>query len=356
MTIEGFTRQELLELSWTKPVMAQVELTRNCNRSCIFCFQGCRSNVVRNDLTAEQWKNIIRKLVNLGVRKIDFSGGENFLHNDFISLVKYARNMGFEIVINTNGTFSCEKIVDCVDEIIFSVHGLDKTHDAIVGTKNSFSLVEQHILEVASRVRISINMVLVTLNYEQMNLVFDYFNAKCRVYKFSPTFSVRSRFGSHHDQWVLSITRELLDDYRERLSKVPNDQLELKHGFQSIYYSDPAVYVSSVIPLANCAGGKYKLVVEYDGSVYPCNFFKEDEYYCGNILTDDEYEIWKNGRGFIRFRELVLKEKIPDKCVGCVKRFKCFSGCRAWSSRYQMGGFENAKDIRCEPGNAFIGS
>lgn len=356
MTIEGFTRQELLELSWNKPVMAQVELTRNCNHSCIFCFQRCSSNLAHTDLTEEQWKTIIGKLENLGVKRINFSGGENFLHNDFVSLVKYARNKGFEIVINTNGTFSCKRVVDYVDEIIFSVHGLGKTHDEIVRTRNSFSLVEQNILRVASRVRVSINMVLVVLNYEQMNQVFDYFSARCRVYKFSPTFSVRSRFGSHHDTWALAITRELLEDYRERLMRIPDDQLELKHGFQSIHYSDPAIYTSSAIPLANCAGGKYKLVVEYDGSVYPCNFFRGGEYYCGNILTDDEYGIWGNGRGFVRFRELVLEERIPDKCIGCVKRCKCFSGCRAWSSIYQKGGFENAEDIRCEPGNAFIGS
>jgi len=354
--IEGFTRQELLELSWDKPVMAQVELTRNCNHSCVFCFQGCSSNVVHTDLTEGQWKTIIGKLENLGVKKINFSGGESFLHNDFVSLVEYARAKGFEIVINTNGSFSCEGIVDYVDEIIFSVHGLGKTHDEIVGTGNSFSLVEQNILRVASRVRVSINMVLVALNYEQMNQVFDYFSARCRVYKFSPTFSVRSRFGSHHDKWALVITKELLDDYRERLMRIPDDQLGLKHGFQSIYYSDPEIYAFSAIPLANCAGGKYKLVVEYDGSVYPCNFFQGDEYYCGNLLTDNEHEIWENGRGFVRFRELVLGEKIPDRCIGCAKRFKCFSGCRAWSTKYQKGGFENAEDIRCEPGNAFIRS
>ncbi|MFH1354475.1 MAG: radical SAM/SPASM domain-containing protein [bacterium] len=268
--------------------MAQVELTRNCNHRCVFCFQGCKPSVMYKDLKAAQWKSIIEKLVNLGVRRINFSGGENFLHNDFIPLVKYARNEGFEIVVNTNGSFSCEGIADHVDEVIFSVHGLGKTHDEIVGTRNSFSLVEQNILRVASRVRVSINMVLVALNYEQINQVFDYFSARCRVHKFSPTLSVRSRFGSHYDRWALAITRELLDDYRERLTRIPDDQLELKHGFRSIYYGDPEIYTSSAIPLVNCAGGKYKLVVEYDGSVYPCNFFRGDEYYCGNILTDDE--------------------------------------------------------------------
>jgi uncharacterized protein len=354
--IERFTRQELLELSWAKPVMAQVELTRNCNHKCLFCFQGCNSSLVHDDLTASQWKIIIQKLKNIGVKRINFSGGENFLHPDFISLVQHTKTEGFEIVINTNGSFDCQCIADYVNEIIFSVHGLGKTHDTIVGKKGSFNQVKQNLLKVTHRVNSSINMVLLKQNYEQMNQVFVFFNTQCQLHKFSPTLSIRSRLGSHHDTWALPITKELLDDYRERLNKIPRAQLELKHGFQSIYYDAPEIYSSSPIPLANCAGGKYKLVVEYDGSVYPCNFFQEDEYYCGNILRDNEHEIWKHGRGFVRFRDLVTKETIPEKCNGCIKHRKCFSGCKAWSTDYPKGGFENARDLRCELGNAFIRS
>lgn len=356
MTIKGFTRQELLELSWNKPVMAQLELTRNCNQACIFCFRACNPKTVYIDLTIEQWKKIIKKLGNLGIKRLNFSGGENFLHNDFVSIIKRARKEGFEIIINTNGTFSCKRIANCVDEIIFSVHGIRRTHDEIVKREGSFTRVEQNIFEVASQINVSINMVLVVLNYEQLNQVFDYFNVKCRIFKFSPTISVKSRFDSHHKKWALPITRKLIEDYKLRLGRIPAEQLRLKHGFQSIYFDDPVAYLSSVMPLANCAGGKYKLVVDYDGSVYPCNFFKGNEFSCGNILTDDEHEIWRNGRGFKRFRELVLQEAIPEKCNGCIKRFKCFSGCRAWSTEYQKGGFENAQDLRCELGDAFVGS
>lgn len=357
MELEGFTRKELLELSWEKPVMAQIELTHNCNHSCLFCFRSCSSTVNKcPDLKVEQWKKIIRKLKNLGIRKLNFSGGENFLYADFLKVVRWAKDEGFEIAVNTNGTFSCKKIVSYVDEIIFSVHGLGEMHNRIVQKRGDFDLVKKNAFEIADKVNFSINMVLVEMNFQQIVKVFSYFNKKCKLFKFSPTIAIKSRFGNPEFKNTLSLNKDIIENYRAGLKQIPDEQLSLKHGFQSIYYNNPSVYASSVIPLPNCAGGKYKLVIDYDGSVYPCNFFKGKEFYCGNILTGNEFEIWQEGKGFKRFRNLIMAELVPEECRSCLKLFKCFSGCRAWALEYSKGGFENARDIRCELGDSFIGN
>lgn len=41
--INGFSYKELFSLAIEKPVMAQLEVTRNCNQHCSFCFR--RSNL-----------------------------------------------------------------------------------------------------------------------------------------------------------------------------------------------------------------------------------------------------------------------------------------------------------------------
>jgi len=356
MTLEGFEKKELLQLSWHKPMMAQIELTRDCNQKCVFCFRACCPGKEYSTLRVNQWKIIILKLKRLGVRRLNFSGGENFLYPGFTELVAFAREEGFVVIINTNGTFSCKAVASNTGEIIFSIHGLRETHDKITNKRGAFSAVSRHISEVAGSVRISVNMVLIKLNYNQMNDVFEYFDQLCNLYKFSPTISIKSLFGFNHDDYALNITRELLSDFKKRLARIPSQKIELKHGFQSIYFGDPAFYTAPAFPLPNCAGGKYKLVIDYNGDVYPCNFFKSDKFYCGNILSGDEMEIWKVGKGFNLFRELVLQEAIPQKCQSCVKKARCFSGCRAWTEQYQKGGFENAADRRCEIGDAFVGS
>jgi len=355
--LEGFERDELLQLSWGKPMMAQLELTRECNQRCIFCFRACCPEIKYPVLSGDQWKTIIGKLKRLGVRRLNFSGGENFLHPNFVSTIIFAKTEGFEVIVNTNGTFDCGPIAKYSDEIIFSVHGFKKIHESITGRQGSFEAAESHLMQVANLLtRVSVNMVLVKSNYEQMNSLFEYFDKLYNLHKFSPTVSIRSLFGFKHADQALEITEEFLEDYKRRIAAIPAQKLELKHGFQTIYFGDPALYTKPVFPLANCAGGKYKLVIDCNGDVYPCNFFRDQEFYCGNILTDDEMKIWRTGKGFERFRKLALQETIPQKCHTCLKKARCMSGCRAWSSQYQNGGFENVSDLRCQIGNAFIGS
>lgn len=62
MDLNGFTRKELMSLIWQHPSLAQLELTRNCNQKCSFCFQGCQLNKNYQDLSLDDWKIIINKL------------------------------------------------------------------------------------------------------------------------------------------------------------------------------------------------------------------------------------------------------------------------------------------------------
>ncbi|MDD3498616.1 MAG: radical SAM protein [Candidatus Moranbacteria bacterium] len=357
--MKGFGREELLELAWEKPILAQIEITNKCNQECKFCYTGKKAMETKHDLTLVQWQGIILKLRNLGIRRLDFTGRESFMYPDFTALISWCKELGFELRINTNGTSDVSNVLKFADEIVFSVHGIGSVHDEIVGKANSFNLVEANIRRAFANgvngIRTSINMSLVRSNYHQMMEVFTYFDSRYDIYKFAPSIPVPSRFGNVFEDIALVLNRELLEDYINNLKKIPKNKLTLKHGFHSIFIDDREHYINSGLLLPNCAAGKYKLVVESDGKVFPCNFFKSEEFYCGNILTDNEHRIWKSGKGFERFRQLVLKDRIPEECHICLKKPRCYSGCRAWASNYEEGGFENVKDQRCEIRSAFIG-
>lgn len=354
--MKGFTREELLEMAWEKPILAQVEITSKCNQKCTFCYTGQKIIQLMPDLTLSQWQTIITKLHNLGVRRLDFTGRESFMYDDFVALIGWCKGIGFEIKVNTNGTFDVSDVLEFVDEIIYSVHGIGSVHDDITDNVGSFGLIEANIQRTVARGgKASINMSLVKSNFHQINDVFEYFNSKYGIYKFAPSIPVPSLFGSMFEEDALVISQGLLEDYVSKLKMIPQDKLVLKHGFHSIFINDVNYYHDIGLLLPNCAAGKYKLIVESDGRVFPCNFFKSEEFACGNILTDNEFQIWKFGNGFKHFRELIINEEIPGQCAGCLKKPRCYSGCRAWSLTYQKGGFKNVKDRRCGPGSAFIG-
>jgi len=354
--MHGFSREELLCLAWQKPIMAQVEVTGNCNQRCLFCFNRCCPARTFPDLSLAQWQAIIRKLKRLGVWRLDFTGGEPLMYETLPELLIWAKAEGFSLTVNTNGTRSLAEVLPHLDQLIISVHGLADAHDQIVGREGSFALMEQSVAQAAdSQVKLVLNMFLIKRNFQQLLAVWEYFSARYRIDQFAPAFAIRSLFGTRYRDQALVPTPELLASYVAELRKIPADRLGLKHGFHSMFIDDSKHYERK-LALPNCAAGKYKLVVASDGVVYPCNFFRGPEYECGNLLTDDEQAVWQNGAGFQPFRQLVLAERIPARCQSCLKKDRCFSGCRAWSETYQEGGFDYACDSRCEPGSAYIGS
>ena len=72
--LNGFSRNEISELMWKKPHFVQIELTRNCNFRCVFCFENCDVKNKYEDKSFQEWKKIIDKLYILGVKQIHFSG------------------------------------------------------------------------------------------------------------------------------------------------------------------------------------------------------------------------------------------------------------------------------------------
>ncbi|MBC7321228.1 anaerobic sulfatase maturase [bacterium] len=66
------------------------------------------------------------------------------------------------------------------------------------------------------------------------------------------------------------------------------------------------------------------LVIEYNGDVYPCDFFVEPEWYLGNIREDSLEDIY-NGGLYRRFSE--RKHIVDERCLKCKWLNLCWGGC-----------------------------
>ena len=110
----------------------QLEIINNCNAACIFCFRNCD---VQNDYSCLSYNSIIKilnQLKDAGAYEIIITGGEPLLHKDFIKIVKAARDRGFRIRINTNGTLLNETIIKELSQLYIralcvSIHSLDNS-------------------------------------------------------------------------------------------------------------------------------------------------------------------------------------------------------------------------------------
>lgn len=117
-----------------KPVLCNYYVTYRCNAKCSFCdiWEKPSPNVTLENVT----KNL-KDLKAMGVKVIDFTGGEPLLHREIDAFVKLAHSMGFITTLTTNTLLYpkyAEKLKGQVDMLHFSLDSPVKAeHDASRG-------------------------------------------------------------------------------------------------------------------------------------------------------------------------------------------------------------------------------
>jgi MoaA/NifB/PqqE/SkfB family radical SAM enzyme len=128
-----------------KPVLCNYYLTYRCNATCSFCDIWERPSPYVNLKTA---KTNFADLKKLGVRIIDFTGGEPLLHREIDLLLKEAKAMGFITTLTTNALLYpkwADKIKGLVDMLHFSLDSpIEEEHNKSRGV-NCFGQVQESI-------------------------------------------------------------------------------------------------------------------------------------------------------------------------------------------------------------------
>ena len=104
MTVIGervFSLQQVSRVFDTKPWVAHLYVTAQCNLDCHYCneFNNSIPHPVLADL--KKWMDHIRKL---GIMRLGLQGGEPLKHPDIVGIVRYAKSIGFcKVSMSTNG-------------------------------------------------------------------------------------------------------------------------------------------------------------------------------------------------------------------------------------------------------------
>jgi MoaA/NifB/PqqE/SkfB family radical SAM enzyme len=113
-----------------KPVLCNYYVTYRCNASCAFCDIWEKPSPY---ITLENVQQNLPALRKLGVKVIDFTGGEPLLHRQLPEMLEMAKQMGFITTLTTNALLYpkyAEKLRGRVDMLHFSLDSIDKEkHD-----------------------------------------------------------------------------------------------------------------------------------------------------------------------------------------------------------------------------------
>ncbi len=161
-----------------------VRLTRFCNNNCIFCLdKEAQNGSVIN-------YNEIKKILRVGRKKhykrVVLSGGEPTIHPNFLEIIRYSKNIGFEhIQCISNGrmfaypNFLNEALQSGLTEITFSFHGeCASLHDKLTGVNGAFEQAISGLRHAKTHKNliVSVDVVLNKMNIKRLTEIIKFFN------------------------------------------------------------------------------------------------------------------------------------------------------------------------------------
>lgn len=156
------------------PILCNYYLTYRCNAACGFCdiWQKPSPFVKVDDVR----KNLL-DLKRLGVKFIDFTGGEPLLHRDLPEILDIAKRMGFVTTVTTNALLYPKRAKDLAGKIDLLHFSLDSAykerHDESRGVRCYDKVLES--IEVAKSLGEypDILFTVQATNYEEIPVVYE---------------------------------------------------------------------------------------------------------------------------------------------------------------------------------------
>ena len=218
-------------------------ITTRCNQKCAYC-HGFR-NIP--ELSLEENKEVLMKLIRAGVNYITFSGGEALLYPNIIELLKIAKQNGVKSKLITNGSIIAnnEKMREAINYLDTITLSLDTINDDIneqMGRgKNHFAEIKK-VLDILNgkNIRIKINTVVTKLNIDYIEELGEFLNSnykinEWRIFRFAPLRELakenQEKFEITDEQF--ESTKEIFQKNYKNIGKVnyrDNDDMESKYN------------------------------------------------------------------------------------------------------------------------------
>lgn len=301
------------------PFRMDIALTYNCNINCGHCYNQTRD---KKELSTEQWKTVFKKIWDLGIPHVIFTGGEATLRKDLVELIVYAESLGLITGLLTNGVKLADEaylnslIEAGLDHIQITLESSNKDIHNKMTNADSFDATVAGIKNcVKAGIHTITNTTITKSNaagmVETIQFVHDLglkaVAANAIIYSGK---AIDGNFAVSTDKLETTIL-----DMNEKIEEL---------GLKFIWYS-PTKYCS-FNPLEfdlgekRCTAAEYNLCVEPDGEVLPCQSWYES---AGNILTDPWDSIW-NSELMKGARD---RKWVEDQCRECVHFNLCGGGC-----------------------------
>ncbi|MCA9687127.1 MAG: radical SAM protein, partial [Myxococcales bacterium] len=139
---KGKGRKFMTSETAPRPALAVWEFTLACDHRCIHC--GPRAGEARPDeLTTDEALRLVDDLAEAGVGEVVLIGGEAYMRNDFILVIRRIRERGMSCTMTTGGLgitkTRAEAMVEAgIESVSVSIDGLEASHDKLRNKQGSW--------------------------------------------------------------------------------------------------------------------------------------------------------------------------------------------------------------------------
>jgi len=159
-------------------------ITRACNLKCVHCYNDSGACKASDEISTAEARGVLDDLVQFGVPSVLFSGGEPLMRPDLFELIAYTVERGVRAVISTNGTLIKPETAKQMKErgvsyVGISLDGIGPVNDEFRGVTGAFERAVEGIKNCQDAgVRIGLRLTLTKKNVQDLERLFDFFEAK----------------------------------------------------------------------------------------------------------------------------------------------------------------------------------
>jgi len=288
-----------------KQINFYVHITSQCNLKCDYCYNAEYRERI-DDLSLEQWKEIIDKIIPFA-GKIIITGGEPTLNKNLATIIEYLKEKKegiiIEMISNANTDFSkltnFKSIVNSLNNLMVSVDNISsndserKGFDVAMFHKNI-----DYLKGSFDTKKITLASVLSNSNRDKI-------------------YEIKQFADDNNMQFKTTIR---MPNTEKEVQLMPN----LKECRKSVSLLNGVRVDALKNKKINCSAASTTFSISSNGDCYPCQNFHFDEFLLGNILKSSFKDIYNN-KNAVTVRTRTVND--TKKCSNCSLKYVCVGGC-----------------------------
>ena len=329
-----FSQEEIAEAVREGQLLSmELEFNKSCNFRCLYCYASDHT-VQRDELSREEFFDLITQAKELGARKMIVLGGEPMLYPHIMEMIRFIRSLDMDVELFTNGTnLTGEKATELYEagvRVVLKMNTFDeKVQDTLSGRKGAYTQIHEAFknLKLAgypSKDRfMGISTVVCQQNIEELPKMWEWL----RDQNIAPYFEMITPQGGAKEHNMLDVDSHQVEELFKRISKIDRN----KYG----HHWDPKPPLIG----GECLRHQFSCAVNSEGDVQPCVGVTIA---IGNVRKQKLKDILKDSEVVQDLK--VYTETIKGPCSECERLSECY-GCRG--AAFQMTGDYLASDPLC---------